>query len=398
MKNIFTIARKEFLDTIRDRRTVLMMVIIPLLLFPVIMLSVAAFTASRAKKAQTKQLRVGWISESHGLALKALLEEDESIRLISGVSAEEAPGLIRKDSLDLAIDLGENFDRSITPIAHEQGKVILYHQSTDEEQIIRRIRVALKSYENGLLADRLTQLELDSKSIDPLDIDEKDIATKQEVVGKMAGGFLPYMFVLFCFMGCMYPAIDLFTGEKERGTLETILTAPVNRLHILFGKMAVVVVSGLSSALLGILGLVMSISLVPDIPQEFLAIIQDMLQAKTIILLLAMLIPLAIFFAGVLIPVSSYAKSFKEAQSLIGPMNILVIIPAAIGLMPGFELSWGTALVPILNVALSTKDIVADTINYGLLALVFVSLVAFAVAAVAASVYGFSRESNIVRA
>jgi sodium transport system permease protein len=110
-----------------------------------------------------------------------------------------------------------------------------------------------------------------------------------------------------------------------------------------------------------------------------------------------MLIPLTIFFAGVLIPISIYAKSFKEAQSIITPINILVIVPAIVGMLPGVELSIQTAAIPIVNIALATKEIIAGTIDYGLLTVVYGSLIIIALAGALFSARYFSQENNILR-
>jgi sodium transport system permease protein len=104
--------------------------------------------------------------------------------------------------------------------------------------------------------------------------------------GKFAGGILPYFFIAFGFMGCMYPAIDLFTGEKERGTLETLLTTPVKRWKILIGKMLVVVTSGLMASTFSLIGLFLSIeSLDPQKAPEIIAIVDDILSPAFILML-----------------------------------------------------------------------------------------------------------------
>jgi len=205
------------------------------------------------------------------------------------------------------------------------------------------------------------------------------------------------MFVLFCLMGAMYPAIDLFTGEKERGTIETILSVPASRLQILIGKMMVVVISGVVSGVLTILGLYLAMKLTPDIPDFMKDIAADILSPSSLLWIILMLIPLTTFFSGVLIPASIYSKSFKEAQSLIQPLVFVVIMPLIVGMMPGIELNTMTALIPVVNVALATKEIIAGTIDYGLLALVFLSLFAFAAIGILICVRWFGHEGNILR-
>jgi sodium transport system permease protein len=195
----------------------------------------------------------------------------------------------------------------------------------------------------------------------------------------------------------MYPAIDLGAGEKERGTLETLLTSPAGRLEILLGKFGVVVLTGILTAVISIVGLYLGIRASSEIPPEILSAILNMLEIRSVFLLLSLLLPLTIFFAAILLSLSLFAKSFKEAQSIINPLMIVIIVPAFIGLMPGTELDAKTALIPILNVSLATKAIIAGTITPAILAEVYLSLIALAAVSLIYCKWVFGRESTIFR-
>jgi sodium transport system permease protein len=198
-------------------------------------------------------------------------------------------------------------------------------------------------------------------------------------------------------MGCMYPAIDLFTGEKERGTIETLLTTPVARWQILFGKMGVVVLSGLLAASTALFGLFMSMETLNGVDNaELMAVVHSILSPSFIVLLYCLLIPLTVFFAGVMIPIAVYAKTFKEAQSIITPLNIVMVIPAMVGLFPGVELNGLTACIPVVNIVLSTKELIAGTLDPLLVALSFLVMTILAVLAVFISYRRFDKESNVV--
>jgi sodium transport system permease protein len=217
------------------------------------------------------------------------------------------------------------------------------------------------------------------------------------MVGKMAGGFLPYIFIAFGFIGCMYPAIDLFTGEKERGTIETLLTTPVARWKILLGKMMVVVLSGMLAASCSLLGLFISIEFLDlGANKEILEVIHGILSLPFILSMLALLLPLVVFFAGVMIPIAIYAKSFKEAQSIITPLNIIMVLPAMIGFFPGIELDLSTAFIPVINVVLATKELIAGTLSIGYFLSVFSVMLLIAGLAVMLSYRQFGKEQNIL--
>jgi sodium transport system permease protein len=195
----------------------------------------------------------------------------------------------------------------------------------------------------------------------------------------------------------MYPAIDLGAGEKERGTLETILSSPASRLDIVLGKFLVVMLAAVLTAFIALAGMAIGIQRIPEIPPEILVIINEVLSPKTIGLIMTLVLPVAAFFSAVLLGLSIYAKSFKEAQSIMAPLNIVIIFPAVIGTLPGIELNTITALIPVLNVSLASKDIIAGVMDPFLMTEVYVSLFGLAGLAIFWCVKWFNRESTIFR-
>ncbi len=396
MSGFLTIFKKELIDTLRDRRTIIAMVIVPLLLFPVIIAITTRIQIAQAKKAKEKILRVAVLTHENTPLLKEMLSTRGDMRVVENIPEDSVASFIQKDSLDGAFIFSENFDRQVENL--HAGQLKFYFKSTEDDDITkRRLTTIIEEFEEKLLSERFRRLNLDDSAVKAVDLVEIDLASMKEIFGKAVGGFLPYIFVIFCFIGAMYPAIDLAAGEKERGTLETLLTAPVRGIEILLGKFGVVVLTGIGSALVSLLGLYIGIRQTGEIPPEIMNVIWSMLEMKSILLLLSLLLPLTIFFAGVLLTLSIFAKTFKEAQSIITPVNFIVILPVAIGLIPGVTLNAKTALIPILNVSLATKEIIAGTIKYGLLAEVYISLVLLAGLSLYISSKLFLRESVIFR-
>jgi len=395
MRVILTVFKKEMVDTLRDRRALVLMIVLPLLLFPTIFKVMVTVEKRQAAKASAKRLRVACINDGSAARFMEMLRQRDDVVIVPA-TRERVTALIQADSLDGAFVFESGFDDSVAEM--KPGRVDFYYKATGDHEIIQnRLRETVDKYEKELLDERFKRLELDQTIVEAVKLEPHNVASVQEQVGGSIGGFLPYMFILFCFIGAMYPAIDLGAGEKERGTLETLLTAPVNRLHLLLGKFGVVVASGLLSAGVSLTGLLFAIKQSHDLPQGFLDVLLRLVGWHNIILLLSLLVPLTIFFAGVLLSVSLTARSFKEAQSMISPLNIAVIMPAAIGLTPGIVLNYKLALVPVLNVSLATKAIIAGTIEPGQLAVVYGSLITFAILSLWGSAWWFGRESTIFR-
>jgi len=396
MKHFMTIFRKEFTDTIRDRRTLFVMVIFPLVLVPLLLFVVTKLQSSSMKKAEEKIIRVGLVTNGNAQGLARLLTQARGLRITENISADSAETFINRDSLDAVIVVGPGFDADVGNL--RAGAIRLFYKSSEDYDMVkRRLSAVLEGFEKSLTSARFKKLNLDESIVSSIRVEEHDVASAKERFGKAVGGMVPYFFVLFCFMGAMYPAIDLAAGEKERGTMETLLTAPVSRFQILLGKFTVVVITGILSAAVSMLGIYVAVLQVKEIPPELLSLIMGILDAQTILLVLSLLLPLTVFFAAFLLSLSIFAKSYKEAQSLISPLTILVILPVMIGLMPGIELDHMTAMVPVLNVSLATKEIIAGTIKPLLLAEVYLSLFVLASVSLWACAKWFEREETIFR-
>ena len=235
------------------------------------------------------------------------------------------------------------------------------------------------------------------------------MAPPEKVGGNIIGGFIPYIIIILCFTGAMYPAIDLTAGEKERGTMETLLCSPVHRVNIALGKFLMVVTGSLATILLSLtsMGLTVMVGGSKGMAAAGAAGAAGAKAAPTFIPLIdpvgvlgvfAMIAPVAVLFAAVLLAISLFAKSYKEAQSYVGPLIIVVIMPAVIGMLPGIELSAKTALVPILNLSLVCKEMLSGVWNWHYIAIIFGSTCVYAGASLAVTVRLFNREDVIFRA
>ena len=398
MSRIFIIFKKELIDTIRDRKAIFFMLVFPLIIFPLLISGVAAIQSSIMQKEQNKVLRVAMIGDTFPPPLLELFNEDHTLSITTDYTIKEADSLIRIDSLDIALAITSNFIEKVEN--NESGIIHLHFKTEDEsEKIIKkRITDKIVSYSNKLSKQRLIAFKLTEEFIEPVKIIETDLASAREKLGKTIGGMLPYIFILFCFMGAMYPAIDLGAGEKERGTLETLLVAPATRMEILSGKFLVITLSGLLSATISLVGIFFSILLIDEIPKELFDIASDIIQPTTILLILSLMIPIALLFAALLLILSIYAKSFKEAQSIISPLNIIIIFPLLIGsFVPGIHLDITTAVIPIINISLACKEAIAGTGKFLPMILVYLSSLFYALLGIYACSKWFQREDIIFR-
>ena len=394
---IFRIFRKELLDTLRDRRTLMTMLVIPILVFPITLNVFVEISKSYEESASKETMKIGVVGDPDQFYTQQLQQIPAAVGPKKIIASQDSSALrkaINKDEIQLGL------------LLPAQAKSLRKQQSTvrlswllDASEVGRAERAEL--YSASLKAnaenERLQKLGIRPEQIRPLEVETINCASNKKMVGQLAGGFLPYIFIAFGFIGCMYPAIDLFTGEKERGTIETLLTVPVARWKILMGKMLVVICSGMVAATCALLGLFVSIEFL-DLAanQELLEVIHSILTPYFILSMFALLLPLVIFFAGLMIPIAIYAKSFKEAQSIITPLNILVVLPAMVGFFPGIALNIQTVFIPVVNVVLATKALIAGTLSWFYFFGVFSLMCTLAFLAISLSYRQFGKENNIL--
>ena len=393
---IFKIFKKELKETIRDRKTMLIMVAIPLLVFPILINVVVGVSDSFNESASEKILKIGIIGDSNDLIVKQLKSIPASFGPKELIAYNGDSARLFKDQNDEVIDIALWYDSGLEGILAAQGTAnVLWAIDNTNIGYSERIKGYMNIIETEERLKRYDELGIDEQKLQPYRITYQNTASDRQMLGELAGGILPYIFIAFGFLGCMYPAIDLFSGEKERGTIETLLSTPVQRWKILIGKMLVVVLSGLTASFSALFGLFVSIKFLDLIPDPTLmAVVSKILTFPIIIKLFALLLPLTVFFAGIMIPISVYTKSFKEAQSIITPLNIVVVLPAMLGLFPGIELNYLTACIPILNIVLTTKSLIAGNLDYILLAISFLIMLSVAAAAVFVSIRQFGKETN----
>ena len=396
MSIIVSIFKKELIDVLRDRRTLMFMVVIPILITPLLVIGSIKFQEYQNKKSEEKILKIAFINESEDSLTKQLLSDQKGVNIIEGVQLDSIESYIKSDSLQGGLYLGKGFLKKIK--TNSSGDVKIYYKSSDlMSKSKKRMQAALDIYKEKIIDERLKQLNVDGQILDPITITNIDMATAKETLGKAIGGFIPYVLVMFIFLGAMYPAIDLGAGEKERGSLETLLSSPATKFEITMGKLLVVSLTGIVSGLVSVLGISSSLFFIDKIPVQIQETILELINPFMISSIIILMIPIAIFFASMLLSISFYARSFKEAQSLMGPLNMVIIVPLFLSLGPGMEMDHATALMPLINVGLLTKEILAGSVELIYFIETLFSLLFCAAIGIWFSVFWFKKENTIFR-
>lgn len=262
-----------------------------------------------------------------------------------------------------------------------------------------RLAAAIRAAGNAIRDLRLAKADLPTSFITPVELSEQNVAPREKEVMNLIGGFLPYILILMCFLGGNFPAIDLGAGEKERLTLETLLVTPARRSEIATAKFLVVFLCAMTAAVCATASLAYTFQSGIASPQ-LAGLLKLDVRPATVGLVVALVVPLAAVFAAILLSLSIYAKSFKEAQSYMAPVQMLIIVPAAISMIPTIQLDRVTAWIPVVNVTLGLREVLTlggKTPPWSELAIIVGSSVVIAIAALWFCARRFEREDVLFR-
>lgn len=377
------------------------MVALPTLVVPVLMNIMIGFIVRAEKKARTETLTFAIFGAEHLPELANAFSEEEGFEKVNIPTQEAIASAIEENKIKFGLVIPQTTREQL-----ERGEQVAvrfyYNNASATSKVENRAGKVIREFSERYRSERLAGLGLDTPQeqehlLNPLTIEEHNTADMREVLGERVGGMLPYIFIIFCFMGALYPAIDLGAGEKERGTLETLLLAPIRRYQIVLGKFFVIFTTGVTAALLCLtsFGIMLAVK-VQEITGELGEVIASV-SVVDLVLIATMLIPTAAMFAALLLSVSIYAKSFKEASAYCGPLNFLVIVPAFIAMLPIVKLDWYWAMVPITNISLAIKELIKGTMNYGMLTAILGSSVVIAGAFLFFCSRWFEREAVLFR-
>jgi len=267
------------------------------------------------------------------------------------------------------------------------GSVSIYFDSVREDSLeaCSRLEASLDAFRERLVAERERARGLAQGFALGLDVRATNVAREARQSGQILGLFLPFLLVTMSLLGGFYPAIDLTAGEKERGTMQTLLCAPVSPAELVTGKYLAVWVTSLIAALANVVSLGTTV-------MRILPVSSISISLPTLALAFAMLVPVTLFITAVFLAVAAFAKDFKDGQNFLTPVYMLLAMPAGVTMLRGIELNAWTAFVPVVNIALLIKALLVAEAAPDLIFLALLSSSAYAALAVMLAARVFGRE------
>ena len=387
------------IDTLRDKRTLIAMVGIPILLYPLLIIGASQGIAIQQTRVKEKDSQVA-IGEGTAALLREWIESIDRVRIVES----EDPGRdLQEGAIDAVVDSEEDLPTVLAGLG--TGHIVVQFDGTELEsrEAMTRINRFLNDHATHILEDRLAQAGLTKAFNAPLEIEVRNVASARKKAGSVLGSVLPLIMIVMLGVGAFYPAVDLTAGEKERGTFETLLSTPTSKIEIVGGKFLTVVCISLITGMLNLGSMVVSLAFV--LRQQAVTAGEaggrfDLsflhLDPFNVALIFLTLIPLSFFICAVMMSVAVFARDFKEGQNFMTPFLILIVIPGLFAVMPGTELSRTTIFIPIANVAILFKDLLTEKSSVEAVFLVLLSTGAYAMLAITVAAWLFQREEVIL--
>jgi sodium transport system permease protein len=392
-RNVRVVFRKELLDVLRDRRTILSMVVFPIVSIPILMLGIPKLFSSQIRKAAETLPRIAILGEEHDPALGARL------RVFKVETVSDAAEAIRQGRIDAAVVFPPALRETLRQGKKAEIQVLRDSTELSSQVAYSAIERVVGAYEKEILKERNVDLAL----LDPIAIRGDNVASDVKQRAQIAAMIIPYLLIFLCLVGATYVAIDLTAGERERGTLETLLVSPAGRLEIIAGKLVTVFTSSMMSAALSMASLAATQAIFgsevkvesPLRGQGPVLSLEVPLQAMG--LLLALMVPLAAMFSALTMALAMFARSYKEAMTYLSPMMLVAILPTLLPMLPGFKPGAGVALIPMANVSVAMSEVLKGQYSWGFLGATFATTAAVAALSVMWATLQFRRESVLFR-
>ncbi|XXX78153.1 ABC transporter permease subunit/CPBP intramembrane protease [Sorangium sp. So ce134] len=429
---VWTILRKELVESLRDRRTLVRLVLVPILLYPLFALAMSKLVGSEAAAREARSSRIGvWgelaedlgarLSSAGKIELAPWAGAPPEVRegLLSGALAppagpaprpdEAAPGAedppprwIEPDNPVLAAARAAVSERKVDAVLVPwpslgaelarggKGAVAIYFDSVraDSATAEARLEAALRRARSAIVAEREAARGLPEGFSIAYDVASRDVAADSRKVGQILGSMMPMMLILMSLLGSFLPAIDLTAGEKERGTMQTLLCAPVRSIEIISGKFLAVWIISLLTALGNVVSLSLTVSrMLPDV-----MVVDPWIFALTF----ALLVPVTLLFSALFLALAVFAKDFKDGQNALMPAYLPLSLLAGITALPVVELNPWTAYAPVLNIAVLIKALFVGEAPVDLLFTALLSSALYACLALLFAARVFERENVLL--
>ena len=394
-KNVRLLFGKEIIGAVRDRRTLVLTVFFPLVFYPLILAVMGHFAATEQTRIEAITPTVIVVDQAHDETFRAHLQETTGFY-----------PFFDSDLIQAKADLKDGLGQVLMMVDKESGgpgvglEVTLYYDQTNQVAVMAagRVRAFLEGYLKEVMRSKLDTLGLDYDDLSPpLRVSIEDVASSDSVGRMILSRLLPYFMILAILTGAMGLGAEITAGEKERGTIATLLVSQLSRIEIVLGKFFTVLTVSLVSSLLSAVGLLIGVrffggGLTPAGSEATFA-----LSLPSFGWMLVVLVPLAVILSALVIIVGSFARSQKEASTYLMPIYMVIVLVGLISMTGGVSFEGARFLIPIANALYALQEIIIGNLHFMHLIYTLVANVFCGGLLILASIQVFKREAVLFR-
>ena len=392
MKNNVTliVLKKELLDIFRDKKTLIIGILIPIIIFPVIF-GVMGRSMDNTTKSVENNLKIA-IKDDGNSSLSKFIKSQKNIKVVDSSNIDED---VKNGKIYVGMEIPKDFDKDIQQEKDINVNITYDNVSQQSSEAMNIINSYIDQYSKVVVKTRLDKRNINTNILTPVTIQSKTSAKEKDSQGKMVISLmLPLLLIIYSVSGPIAPATDLGAGEKERGTLEPLLTTQAGRLSLLWGKFLAITIMGAITTAASLTGLFIAMSQKNGI---FSGVsVQIPLKAILLIALVSVLITMV--FGALELAISIYARSFKEAQTYLSPLMIVAFIPAyGTYMLDAKSIDPMYFHIPLANASCLIKELVSGIYNVQHMFITFGWIAVYVLASILFARYMFSREDVIFR-
>lgn len=362
MRGALLIAKKEFLELSKDRKTLFMVFVLPFLIYPAIFTMMSKLGKRDEAQNRNKASRIYLVDPSSALA--PMLKAEPKLFELVAKPEGDLKQAIRDQKLELALEVAPEAATALEK--HETFNVTATMDESERasEMALKRLKEKLEPQKKAWVQARLQNLGASAQLAEPLKLDVKNAADTALEVGKAIGMMLPYLLMIMMYTGSMQHGIYATAGEKERHTLLSLLATPLPRIQIILGKLLYIFCMGVIAALLNLLSLGLSLSLMSSGSAGSVQAVTAIANPMTLGLTFMIMVPLGLFFANFILLLGVQAKNTIEAGTSITPGIFLVVFLGVFTMAPGVDKMAFLSYVPVVNVCMALRKLFSQQFSW----------------------------------
>ncbi len=397
VNRLLLVYQKEVREIFRDRRTRFSVIISPLLITPLLFALMGKMISNQVADAKAGQLQVGYVGSPSSALLTNIQKSDPNVHW-ANIKEDEIEKTIKEHKIKAIALLPETMESDVAADKTVILKIFFDAGNDSSNSASNRIESLFEQQGRQVVAERLAKNSLSPELATPFKMQPTPISSGGTAALMILSSLLPYILAISAISGGIYAANDLVAGEKERGTLETLLVTPASRKDIVLGKYLAVATVCMTSSLLSVVGLLIPFYSRLPVYNWLTRGGGLSLSPVSVLSILFVQLPLAVLFAGALLALSTYARNQKEAQTYLGPVMILVMVPSMMSMMVKADSGLSFALIPVLNATLVLKQALSGAVNPSFMIVAVLASMLYAGIALTFAVSLFQKESVLLKA